>query len=218
MRAFKFRSLKDLDRVLDMIRSNDVWCAEWRKLNDPMEGLYYYEPGAVRRNDQRIVSAIRSGKLGRFVCALSGRFDKAALWAYYADEFRGVALEYDLSGYLGDGVIVGPVNYRSGDDSFDIHQNADPQYLADMILMSKIDDWRHEEEIRILSHRKGRLRVPGGVRSVTLGHRMAPEVKEVVHAYCERREVPVFVVELDGLRVTRKEFDPAEQTAKRRRR
>lgn len=209
MDAFKFRNLHDLDRVLGMIRSNDLWCSDWKDLNDPMEGFYYYAPGDARGEARRIVNAIRQSKRGRYVCSLSARFDIATQWAYYADEFRGLALEYDLAQLRAEGeVTVDRVRYEPIEATFDIHQHADPERLAEMILLTKIDEWRHEDEVRILSRRSGRLRIPGGVRSVTLGHRMAREVKEVVSAYCDRRGVPVYELMLDGRGMTRVRVDP----------
>lgn len=209
MNAFKFRNLHNLDRVLGMIRSNALWCADWRSLNDPMEGFYYYEAGNARGETRRLVNAIWQGKRGRYVCLLSARFDIATQSAYYADEFRGLALEYDLTelGQQGD-VTVERVRYEPIESTFDIHQHADPARLAEMILLTKINEWRYEEEIRVLSWRKGPLRIPRGVRSVTLGHRMAAEVREVVSAYCERRDVPGYQLVLDGRGMTREPVGP----------
>lgn len=218
MNAFKFRTLRDLDRVLGMIRSNDLWCAEWQNLNDPMEGFYYYDPGGAQTDAQRIINAIRRGKRGRFVCSLSARFDIATQWAYYADEFRGLALEYDLSDLRRSGeVTVDHVRYEPLEASFDIYQDADPERLAELVLLTKIDEWSHEQEIRIISRSSGRLRIPGGVQSVTVGHRMAPEVKEVIFSYCHARDVPVYELVLDGRGMSRELFDPNARLRRRRR-
>jgi hypothetical protein len=216
--AFKFRTLRDLDRVLDMIRSNDLWCADWQALNDPMEGFYYFEPGTARNDAQRIVNAIRQGKQRRFVCSLSARFEIATQWAYYADEFRGLALQYDLTD-LSDGgeVTVDHVRYEPLETTFDIYQDADPERLAELILLTKIDEWQHEREIRIISRREGRLRIPGGVRSVTLGHRMASDVKEVIFSYCSARDVAVYELKVDGRGISRRPFDPELRHPQRRR-
>lgn len=212
MLAYKFRSLSNLDRVLGMIRSGDLWCAPWSELNDPMEGFYFYHPGENVSQEHRIVANIKSAKLGRYVCSLSARWNLAGLWAYYADEFRGVALEYDLSPLTGlGGLKIGTVHYRPIDKAFDIMRDQDPGDLADDILMTKVDDWMHEEEIRILSSRSGRLRVPGGVRSVILGHRMAKDVQEVVAQYCLNRGIPVRV-----LKVSAEGFDKAPYEQSRR--
>ncbi|EZP83099.1 hypothetical protein BV97_01202 [Novosphingobium resinovorum] len=217
MRAFKFRTLRDLDRVLGMIRSNDLWCADWQTLNDPMEGFYYYEPGNAQGDAQRIINAIRRGKRGRYVCSLSARFNIATQWAYYADEFRGLALEYDLSGLNTSGdVTVGHVRYEPLEASFDIYQDADPARLAELVLLTKIDEWRHEQEIRIISRREGRLRIPGGVQSVTLGHRMASDVKEVVSSYCQARNVQVYELVLDGRGMSREPLDFEFQSRRQR--
>lgn len=219
MEAFKFRTLHDLDRVLSMIRSNDLWCADWRNLNDPMEGFYYYEPGASRSEAQRIVNAIRRGKRGRYVCSLSARFDIATQWAYYADEFRGLALEYNLANLRTSGeVTVEHVRYESLSSSFDIYQDGNPERLAELILLTKIDEWQHEQEIRIISRKEGRQRIPGGVKSVTLGHRMAPDVKEIFSFYCDARDVPVYELVLDGRGMRRERFERDARHERRLRR
>ena len=197
-----------------MIRSNELWCADWRTLNDPMEGFYYYDRGGARSDAQRIVNAIGQGKDRRFVCSLSARFNIATQWAYYADEFRGLALEYDLSGLtMSAGVTVDHVRYEPLETSFDIYQHVDPERLAELVLFTKIDEWRHEQEIRIISRKKGRLRIPRGVQSVTLGHRMAPDVKEVVSYYCDARDVQVFELVVDGRGINR---EPLQTRPERR--
>ena len=219
MEAFKFRTLRDSVRVLGMIRPNDLWCADWKNPNDPMEGFYFCEPGGAQSDAQLIISAIRRGKRGRYVCSLSARFDIATQWAYYADEFRGLALEYDLSELrMSDEVTVDHVSYEPLEASFDIYQDSDPERLAELVLLTKIVEWQHEQEIRIISRREGRLRIPGGVRSVTLGHGMAPDVREVISSYCDPRNVPVYQLVLDGRGMSREPLDSEFRARRLRRR
>jgi len=92
--------------------------------------------------------------------------------------------------------------------TFDIFQHSNPERLAELILLTKIDEWSHEQEIRIISREEGRLRIPGGVQSVTLGHRMTPDVKEVVFAYCNARAVSVYELVVDGRGMDRVPFNP----------
>jgi hypothetical protein len=217
MQAFKFRSLVNLDRVLSMIRSGDLWCAPWSELNDPMEGFYFYHAGDNVSEEQRIVANIKSAKLGRYVCSLSARWDIAGLWAYYADDFRGVTLEYDLTNLSSSpNLKSGKVRYRPVSEAFDIMRDQDPQDLADDILMTKVDDWQHEDEIRILSRRSGRLRIPQGIRSVTLGNRMDVDVQEVIANYCRLRNIMVNVLKISADGFERLPFD-FTATANRRR-
>jgi hypothetical protein len=202
MQAFKFRSLVNLDRVLSMIRSGDLWCAPWSELNDPMEGFYFYHAGDNVSEEQRIVANIKSAKLGRYVCSLSARWDIAGLWAYYADDFRGVTLEYDLTNLSSSpNLKSGKVRYRPVSEAFDIMRDQDPQ---------------HEDEIRILSRRSGRLRIPQGIRSVTLGNRMDVDVQEVIANYCRLRNIMVNVLKISADGFERLPFD-FTATANRRR-
>lgn len=199
MNAFKFRAMHDLGRVLGLIASGELWCADWRTLNDPMEGFFYYEPDDAMAETQQLVDSISMGKRGKYVCSLSADFRIATQWAYYADEFRGLALEYDLSELEAlEQVSVDRVRYEPLSANFDIYQNKDPMRLAELILLTKIDEWRHEKEIRIISRKEGLLPIPGGVESVTLGSRMARDVKEVISSYCHKRNVKVYELRLDG--------------------
>lgn len=42
MRAFKFRPSSKIEFALDILINRRLHCADWRALNDPMEGLFVY--------------------------------------------------------------------------------------------------------------------------------------------------------------------------------
>lgn len=92
-----------------------------------------------------------------YVICLSGRKDIASLWAHYADNHRGICIEYDLVNtkneifknlcfpieYLEDYDLTKDVNYSFNKKSFNLNLKIKP-------LLLKAKDWSYEEEWRII--------------------------------------------------------------------
>jgi hypothetical protein len=97
MLAYKFRSSSQLDFAFDIIFNNRLHCADWRNLNDPMEGMFAY---SYRSTDERDyseqVDEIIRHKERLLVSSLSRTFDCHLLWAHYASGFAGLAVEIEL--------------------------------------------------------------------------------------------------------------------------
>ncbi|MBI1406019.1 MAG: DUF2971 domain-containing protein [Caulobacter sp.] len=203
--AYKFRGVEHPDRLLEIIRTDTVWCADWRELNDPMEGMFRRPAGQA----DDWVSAVIAFKLGYRVCSLAGRWDFPPLWAYYASDFRGVAIEFELPGldaiYDDDDLIardciLARVDYRRT-PAFAPAAGWDPRRAATMVLLSKHSAWRHEQEIRLLA-RVESFRMHRQVSRVLLGHRIDPGLREEILDACERRDISAADVRISGRGLT----------------
>ena len=100
---YRYRSLrrigkKDsdvLDREMQAIEQNRLWCSDFDSMNDPMEGAF--EPSAMVERSRDYAEAaqmIRDGKLNKGMCAFSEARNIELMWAHYADEFRGICISY----------------------------------------------------------------------------------------------------------------------------
>ena len=92
-----------------------------------------------------------------YVICLSGRKDITSLWAHYADNHRGICIEYDLVNtktklfknlcfpieYLDDYDFTKDIKYSFNKNSFDYNLKIKP-------LLLKAKDWSYEEEWRII--------------------------------------------------------------------
>lgn len=92
-----------------------------------------------------------------YVICLSGRKDITSLWAHYADNHRGICIEYDLVNtktklfknlcfpieYLDDYDLTKDIKYSFNKNSFDYNLKIKP-------LLLKAKDWSYEEEWRII--------------------------------------------------------------------
>lgn len=186
MKAYKFRS--NLDYAEDILLRKRLYCAKWKDLNDPMEGMfaYTYAAGDEQAKVEAAVRAIQDAKSGLLVCSLSRTFDSHLLWAHYADGFRGLAIEVELPArdrrirkvtYGGVFAAVKDLNLPTSE-------------IARNVLFSKYKDWRYEKEVRILQDQPYfDLGTP--VRRVIVGHRMASDRLERVREICAPLGIPV---------------------------
>jgi hypothetical protein len=96
---YRYRSLGKngsfLSRELEALRRSYIWCSIFSKLNDPMEG--FYSPSALlkaEKNYRDIVEAIYRKKISFGIAALSDTYDNELMWTHYADQYRGICVQY----------------------------------------------------------------------------------------------------------------------------
>lgn len=165
---FKFRSLatpNEYCRAKQILESGEFWHAKFWQMNDPMEGVYSI-PTAHRKlfpTDQ-----IFNGKSSRIICSFSGHdgFADPSMWGYYANGFRGCAIETQV-----DSNSVSEVQYCDDVRSLQLGDHEQPIDISiEQILTTKLDRWRREDEYRsILDEKRPRLHAVGQVIRVHFG-------------------------------------------------
>lgn len=186
MRVYKFRSSSQLPFALDIIFNNRLYCADWRTLNDPMEGMfvYSYQSTDERDSTEEVAEIVRHKKQLR-VCSLSGTFDCHLLWAHYASGFDGLAIEVELPERS---PVIRKVEYRGVFGYVSIGGSLTPSQAAEQVLSSKYREWEYEKEVRVLQREEWyQLEIP--VKRVIAGHRMNPALFEALRIICERRNI-----------------------------
>ena len=144
MKAYKFLSCARIEHALDILHNRRLHCADWRRLNDPMEGLYTYSSSLERAVVERIVKGIGNAKQGYKVCSLSSTIQSHLLWSHYAGGFDGLAIEVALPE---DDFNIRVVEYRDLYFFLDLDNVRDEHEAAQMILFSKYEEWEYEREI-----------------------------------------------------------------------
>lgn len=134
-----------MERVLDIVFNNHLYCARWDKLNDPMEACY--EVYAKNESDKRIMDQKIKAELNYWrIAALGSSYKNFLLWSYYADGHRGIAIEIDIP--LDNRPYLEPVKY---DWSTTVFSHIDQtEYSMRHLLFYKREEWQHEEEYRII--------------------------------------------------------------------
>lgn len=181
MRLFKFRSIENFDFALDILRSHRLYCADWRALNDPMEGFFAYwtTPGSEKHLNAA-AEGLSVQKRGKRICSLSATFDSHLLWAHYASGFKGLAIEVEIPD---DDPLVHKVDYRP-DRFFSISpDDFKNTKLSDRVLTSKHEDWTYEQEVRILTMNEW-YPLSQPIRRVIAGFRMPTIEFEKLRTIC----------------------------------
>lgn len=188
MIGYKFRSASSAEFIFDILINHRIYCADWTKLNDPLEGQFVtFAQKDARELFDQAVREIGYAKKKYRVCSLSETFDSHLLWAHYADGFNGVAIGIDLP----ESENIQKVEYRGVFAPVDLDLYVDPDQTARKILFSKYDAWNYEREIRIL-HDGTYFPLKGRIKSVIAGHRLGSALSDTIQAICEIQEIPFF--------------------------
>lgn len=216
MRAFKFRSSSQIEFALDILWNRRLYCTDWRRLNDPMEGIFSYSTKADEPYVQRLVKGIGEAKSKYKVCSLSADFQSHLLWSHYAGGFDGLAIEVDLPNHDDR---IRTIEYRGVFAFLDMDQVRDEDEAAQRILFSKYQEWSYEKEIRILSTDEW-YELARPIRRVIAGHRMNQALFKTLALVCERENIQFCKVGIgdEGIDADRVYPDDLERRRRRGRR
>ncbi len=169
MKVYKFRGLttggkddenvnSEFNRLKDVLEKG-FYCPRFCEMNDAMEGVF----DCYGKEDEIIkkVNDIFSEKIKYRICSFSGAngFKNPLLWGYYAGGFKGVAIEVDvhIENDTNRGKnIFKQIEYEKNSPeiftfkSIKYKDAEDIKNIAQKILVTKLDAWKHEDEFRFL--------------------------------------------------------------------
>ena len=95
MKLYKFRSLDNIEFVLDILLNERLYCAPYSDLNDPLEGLFYTisSPSITSKKRFRRYKEINDLPVKNSdlrICSLSKGLDDIRMWSHYAAGHSGV--------------------------------------------------------------------------------------------------------------------------------
>lgn len=167
---YKYRSLQNFANFVDIVIFNRLYAASYTELNDPMEGLYFYDEGVLNRS---MISKIKSEKEGLKICSLSKNPNSTLMWSHYADSHEGVVIGLSL----GIGHESMPITYSGLSYVQNAHRNG-AQETARNILSHKLEAWSYEEEERVFVTNGSYVNI--NVESVILGSEMKEREQKLV--------------------------------------
>lgn len=165
MKLYKFRPLgncQDLERASQILESGLFWCTRFWELNDPMEGVYVFNPHCM---SELAREQFFGAKSRRVLCSFSGEraLSNPLMWGYYANGFRGIAIEVDTPDHASN---VKKVHYSTELPPIDEVVNNES---VTRVLTTKLCCWSHEHEYRYIAEgTPGSLRV-GQISAVYFG-------------------------------------------------
>lgn len=206
MKLYKYRGLQGLDRTLDIVLNERIYCAEYIDLNDPFEGMlnvivsrgseypmpYGSHYGMSEYQQMSITEAapdVSSTRVG----SLCGAMNDVRMWALYADSFSGIAIELDIDQGTPE---LHKVDY---DDRL---PRLDPfvgeKVVSENVLTKKTSHWRYEEEYRIITTSEY-FGFPGMVTAIYLGARVSDIHRTIFEKIVP--DIPIIDTQLDRKKI-----------------
>lgn len=159
-----------------------------------------YKDHILSQNDPKLQDLKRylriTEKLG--VCSFSKINDFESMWAYYADNHRGMCVEYLLDPTkLIDGLMFDEVVYVKDDIYCNISTESDDD-LRDRSFI-KNDCWRNEKEVRILHTNMTNtcIKFPGKVSSITFGAFTPGHDESIVEDLFKTEKIKLYKMNLE---------------------
>ena len=140
IKYYKYKSLsgEGRDYLFDIFKKGEIYASEFKKLNDPMEGIFFckgidYQNIIEKKGKQRIVSLTNSPY-------------NTLMWSHYADSHKGVCLEISFE----DEIHIEKVEYPN--EVIDVDNSRNDNHIT--ILKNKLSPWKYECESRYISEKK----------------------------------------------------------------
>jgi hypothetical protein len=170
------------DRTLAILRDKEIYFPAAHKLNDPFEFRFHLKKSTVHGIDIDLTSMeVAIGRMKNYgVLALSEVNDNILMWSHYADEHRGICIEFERTdtNELGNWDHCIPVVYQHELPSFQTLEIEDSKAVT-QVLSTKGEYWQYEREWRILTYESNKLfPLPGNITAVTFGLRMAQKDRD----------------------------------------
>ena len=131
---YKYRSLENLGRILDILLHERLYAANFKNLNDPMEGHYRYSTDV----NKELRTQILDERNRTLICSLSKKKDIGLMWTHYANENKGCCIELQVTS---PSWTMIEVDYK---DKLPNITNVKE------ILSVKGNVWSYEEEVRFI--------------------------------------------------------------------
>ena len=144
MKLYKFKTFEPFNRIEDILTNNRFYLANWRELNDPMEGYFHYIVYDTDIVFKDKIAQFISNKNELKICSFSNTYHPVLLWTHYANQHKGMAIEVTLNSKKFKNLYR--VKYGKNIPELNFDLNPTPYD----VLSSKIKDWVYEREYRII--------------------------------------------------------------------
>ena len=139
---YKYRSLENFRNFVDVILNKRLYAANYKELNDPMEGQYLYGQGELAKSLRQKISEEKSVLR---ICSLSKINNHELMWTHYTKGQTGVVVGVKIDTNL---YTVRQIEYTGL--TYIKRTNYSDQTAID-ILSHKLEVWDYEEEERVFT-------------------------------------------------------------------
>ena len=215
MILYKYRSLANLEHVLDIILNQRLHCSIYPELNDPFEGLFIttttirpsdflkskippspFVKWPIKLKRAKDVKDLFGGAIDYVkICSLSSNLNDVRLWSYYADGHKGVVIEIDCSGL--EKIYEVKYSEELPKEGFTLIRQ---QSLLE-VLSRKTKHWDFESEYRIIYEgqylEEGKyFGIKGRIKAIYLGTRTSELHRKLLNKIVPS-EIPIYTTKID---------------------
>jgi hypothetical protein len=222
MILYKYRSLGNLEQVLDIILNQRLYCTTYPELNDPFEGIF---ETSFQNSEVRLRGAVAMGRSPSYVrglaeslkvykkveelnnstknhiriCSLSSDLNDVRLWSYYADGHKGIVFEIDFSGMEKIYKVI--YSEKLPWSSTGILGRLSPHE----ILSHKTNHWEFESEYRIIYEstyleEKKYFGINGRIKAIYLGTRTSENHRNLLKNIVQGK-IPIYTTNINHKKV-----------------
>jgi hypothetical protein len=204
-RLYRYRSItrsdKALKEELEAITEGYIYCSDFTRLNDPMEGSYDPSTRLSGSADyRRIVKAINDRQVDVGIASFSEVKHSELMWTHYTGNHTGICISYYAKGLfdtLPNGVHLVRVGYSDSPPLISAVEAKSLAAATRKIFSQKKVGWQYEREWRILAKKgKVRLKENDSIRSVYLGTRIDPSHRFRIVRTLLPLNIPIYAMEV----------------------
>ncbi|GMO39763.1 DUF2971 domain-containing protein [Bradyrhizobium sp. TM233] len=195
------------DREVKAIMEPYLWCADFKNLNDPMEGLF--DPTRRLKKHSRwqtVVDEIIAGKSGIGVASFSDTKHNELMWTHYAGRSSGICVEYrplKLVASLPRETRLVRVAYDDKPAFVSVADMDNIPSAIQKVLSQKKFNWAYEREWRLLSL-VGATKVneKTAIKRIYLGTRITDEHRSKLREAVAGSHIEIYEMRVNGYRYT----------------
>jgi len=168
---YKYRSLKNFKRFIEILVSNNLHASTYENMNDYMEGHYLYQ---CNDDIKKIIVEMKKEKRKLRICSLSKDPKNDLMLAHYADNGYGIIIGVEPC--LRRNETKEDINYN-GIQKIKLDDVTKINKSAKKILTCKTESWEYEKEVRIFSEHPY-LKI--NIKEIIFGPRICRKNKKLI--------------------------------------
>lgn len=212
MNLYKYRELNEFTR--ESLEENYFWAPSKETLNDPCECYYSTESyntfmnfasliaPQINKNDlHNQFDSIQDMIKSSGIFSLSKSYNISSLWASYAQDHKGICIEYDLEDLIGKNKgLYQCFDVMYSDTPPDIGvEDISNDFLLQKMIGTKHFDWDKEQEFRIVCDNQGKNHHRSdAIRSIIFGLKTPDESKNELMNLLSNRNIKFKQLVNDG--------------------